>query len=154
MSSTLNIRKLKGIKLELRDPMSFSNKSVVLLLSILTGLFISFLILVLSGVSGSALWKEFVVYIFTSEKNLSSVLVQASPFVVAGLAAAVAFRARFWNIGIEGQMIFGSIAATYIAINDVGAEPMRLLFMFIAAGFGGVFWILLPAYLKIKFPKN
>ena len=100
MSSTLNIRKRKGIKLELRDPMSFSNKSVVLLLSILTGLFISFLILVLSGVSGSALWKEFVVYIFTSEKNLSSVLVQASPFVVAGLAAAVAFRARFWNIGI------------------------------------------------------
>ena len=51
-------------------------------------------------------------------------------------------------------MIFGSIAATYIAINDVGAEPMRLLFMFIAAGFGGVFWILLPAYLKIKLDVN
>ena len=51
MSSILNIRKRKGIKLELRDPMSFSNKLIVLILSILTGLFISFLILVLSGVS-------------------------------------------------------------------------------------------------------
>ena len=97
MSSTLNIRKRKGIKLELRDPMSFSNKSVVLLLSILTGLFISFLILVLSGVSGSALRKEFVVYIFTSEKNLSSVLVQSSPFVVAGLAYWYRRTDDFWK---------------------------------------------------------
>ena len=100
MNSIQNTSKRKGLKLELRDPMSFTNKLIVLILSILTGLLISFLILVLSGVSGLALWKEFVVYIVTSEKNLSSVLVQASPFVVAGLAAAVAFRARFWNIGI------------------------------------------------------
>lgn len=149
-----NITKRKGVKLELRDPMSFTNKFIVLILSMFTGLFISFVILVLSGVSGSALWKEFVVYIATSEKNLSSVLIQASPFVVAGLAAAVAFRARFWNIGIEGQMIFGAIAATYIAINDVGPESARLLLMFIAAGFGGVFWIMLPAFLKIKLDVN
>ena len=86
MNSIQHISKRKGVKLELRDPMGFANKLIILILSILTGLFISFLILVLSGVSGSALWKEFVVYIVTSEKNLSSVLVQASPFVVAGLA--------------------------------------------------------------------
>ena len=55
---------------------------------------------------------EFVVSIFTNAQSLSAVLVQAAPLLIVGLAAAVAFRVRFWNIGIEGQMIFGAIFCT------------------------------------------
>jgi ABC-type uncharacterized transport system permease subunit len=144
----------RRVNLEIREPMGLLAKSLVLLVSVLIGLAVSVCILIASGVSASDLWNEFIVYIVTSPKNLSAVLVQSVPLMIAGLAAAVAFRARFWNIGIEGQMIFGAIAATYIAINDLGPEPLRLVLMFMAAAIGGIGWILLPAILKIKLNIN
>lgn len=144
----------KRFNLEIREPMGLLAKSLVLLMSVLLGLVISVILLVVSGVNAWDLWNEFVVYIVTSQKNLSAVLVQAVPLIIAGLSAAVAFRARFWNIGIEGQMIFGAIAATYIAINDIGPEATRLGLMFLAAACGGIAWIMLPAILKIRLAVN
>ena len=129
-------------------------KTFILSTSILLGLIISAFILISSGVNAAELYNEFIIYIFTSPKNLSAVLVQAVPLIIVGLSAAVAFRARFWNIGIEGQMIFGAIAATYIAINDIGPEYFRLFLMFLAAAIGGIFWIILPSILKIKLDVN
>lgn len=142
------------LNLEIREPVGLLAKTLILLISVLFGLTISIFILIASGVNASDLWNEFIVYIFTSQKNLSAVLVQAVPLTIVGLSAAVAFRARFWNIGIEGQMIFGAIAATYIAINDIGPESMRLTLMFLAAAAGGIGWIILPAIIKIRLNVN
>lgn len=146
---------LRGrLHLELRQSIGPVAKFQVLLASFLFGLLVSAIILVASGVSAGDLWNEFVVYIATSPKNLSAVLLQSVPLTIAGLAAAAAFRARFWNIGIEGQMIFGTIAATYIAIHDIGPESMRLGLMFAAAACGGTGWILLPVFLKVRLQVN
>ena len=142
------------LNLEIREPVGLLAKTLILLISILFGLTISIFILMASGVNASDLLNEFIVYIFTSQKNLSAVLIQAVPLMIVGLSAAVAFRAKFWNIGIEGQMIFGAIAATYIAINDIGPESMRLTLMFLAAAAGGIGWIILPAIIKIRLNVN
>ena len=40
-------------------------------------------------------------------------LTRAIPLIFTGLAAAVAFRAKFWNIGAEGQLYMGALAATF-----------------------------------------
>ena len=37
-------------------------------------------------------------------------LVKAAPMILTGLAVAVAFRAKFWNIGAEGQLLAGAVA--------------------------------------------
>lgn len=111
-------------------------------------------ILNVSGVGLSDLYDEFVVSIFTNAQNLSAVLVQAAPLLIAGLAAAIAFRVRFWNIGIEGQMIFGSIACTLVAKNDFGPEGLRLLTMMLAAAAGGMFWIAVPGFLRLRLGLN
>ena len=118
--------------LEVRQDMPRSRQLAILAGGLLAGLAIAATILMLAGVGLADLYSEFVVSIFTNTTSLSAVMVQAAPLLIVGLAAAIAFRVRFWNIGLEGQMIFGSIFCTLVAINDWGPEWARLAAMFIA----------------------
>jgi ABC-type uncharacterized transport system permease subunit len=68
--------------------------------------------------------------------------------------ARIAFRARFWNLGLEGQMVWGAIGATAVSMWQVGPEPLRLPLMFAAAIGCGLLWVLGPAWLKLKLGVN
>ncbi|MCB1502663.1 MAG: ABC transporter permease [Bauldia sp.] len=140
--------------LEIRQHVSLLRQTVVLLAGLVIGLAATAIVLIAAGVGLGAIYDEFVVSIFSSSMSVSAVLVQAAPLLVVGLSAVVAFRVRFWNIGIEGQMIFGSIFATFIAIHDVGPESVRLPLMFVAAAIGGMLWIVVPALLKLRLGIN
>lgn len=154
MSDVARTRRFGRINLEIRDDMPLWKQSLAFLAGVAAGLFISVLILLVSGVGLSALLNEFVVFIFTSPKNISGVLVQAGPLIIVGLSAGIAFKARFWNIGIEGQVIFGAIGATLVAINDIGPPSLRIPMMALFAALGGMMWILLPALLKLRLRIN
>jgi ABC-type uncharacterized transport system permease subunit len=142
------------LNLEIRQHVPAWQQVLVLAGGLAAGLAIAAVLLILSGVGARALAQEFVVSIFSSPRNLAAVLVQAPPLLIVGLGAAVAFKARFWNIGIEGQMIFGSIFATYVATTDLGPEWLRLALMFVAAAVGGLLWILVPALLRLRLGVN
>lgn len=129
-------------------------QGLVLMGGLLLGMALATAILVACGVGLSDLVQEFVVSVVTSPASLSAVLVQAAPLAIVGLAAAVAFRVRFWNIGIEGQMILGAVAATAVAIHDIGPAPWRLALMMLAAALAGMTWVLAPALLKIRLGLN
>lgn len=148
------LKMFESYHLEARQSVSFLSNCFVYSMAVLTGLLISVMILVFSGLTVSNLWNEFVLQLLTNPKNLSAVIVQSTPLILAGLAAAIAFKARFWNIGIEGQIIFGSIAATFIAINDIGPTSLRFLIMGLASALGGIIWIALPVFLKIRLQIN
>jgi simple sugar transport system permease protein len=144
----------KRFNLEIRHDVSNLQRFLLTTAGLAAGLLITVLILMGWGVGLADLYNEFVVSIFTSTQNLSAVLVQSAPLLVVGLGAAIAFRVRFWNIGIEGQMIFGSIACTLIAKNDLGPENVRLFLMIAAAAFGGIGWILVPGILRLRLGIN
>ena len=81
-------------------------------------------------------------------------MTSSTPLVLVGLASAAALKLRFWNIGVEGQMWLGCIAATGVAIFDIGPDSLRLPLMFIAAAAAGACWIGIPAFLKLRFRVN
>ena len=56
----------------------------------------------------------------------SITLVRSVPLILTGLAVALAFRAGVWNIGAEGQLYAGAVAAAFVALNG-GALPRVLL---------------------------
>ena len=145
---------LNRLNLEVRAGNSLTRQIIINAVGLGTGLVIAALVLVVAGVSPAALLKEFVVSIFTSPRSFSAVIVYATPLVIVGLSASIAFRALFWNIGIEGQVIFGAIGATLVANNDLGPEGIRLFTMGVAAAIGGMLWIALPALLKLKLRVN
>ena len=87
---------------------------------------------------------------------ISETLTRATPLILTGLSAAVAFKARLFNIGAEGQLYAGALAA--VAVGGLhGGEgfglPVWLLFpgMMLAAALAGALLLLGPALLKNKF---
>ena len=78
---------------------------------------------------------------------LAETAVNATPLILAGLAVTLAFRAGLFNIGAQGQFIFGAIAASYIGFNFEFAPAIHvflaLLAGVIASGvYGGIVGIL------------
>jgi len=140
--------------LEVREYMPPLQTAAVIGCGLLAGLFFSALMLIAVGVRPADLLNEFVVSIFSSARNLRAVLEFAAPLTIVGLAAALAFKARFWNIGIEGQIIFGAIGATLIANLDVGPPGTRLLLMAAAAALAGMAWMALPLFLRLRLGIN
>ncbi|TSE08219.1 ABC transporter permease [Mesorhizobium intechi] len=81
---------------------------------------------------------------------ITETLVRAAPMIFTGLAVAVAFRAKFWNIGAEGQLLAGAVASCLVgAIPMPGALAMLLMAIVGAAAGGAV--ALVPATLRVKF---
>ena len=140
--------------LEIRENMSTPKQALVIAGGLVAGLFISAMMLMIVGISASDLLNEFVVSIFTSSRSINAVLALTAPLTIVGLSAAIGFKARFWNIGIEGQVIFGAIGATLIATYDVGPEQVRIVLMAIVAAIFGMAWMALPLFLLLKLRVN
>jgi simple sugar transport system permease protein len=92
---------------------------------------------------------------FGSRFALTETLTRATPLILTGLSVAVAFRARLFNIGAEGQLYAGALAAVAVGGLHGGAGfdlPDGLLYclMMLAAMSAGATLLLLPAWLKTR----
>jgi len=88
---------------------------------------------------------------FGSRFNSVETLVKAAPLVFTGLAVAVAFRAKFWNIGAEGQLLAGAMAAAFIGgLEGLPAWTLAPLMILGGAVAGGL-WASIPATLKVRY---
>lgn len=88
---------------------------------------------------------------FGSAYGLSETVVKSIPLMLSGVGLALAFRARFWNIGAEGQLLIGATCATALALAYPEWPKLVLLpGMFLAGFVGGALWGLIPAVLKAR----
>ena len=142
------------INLEVRQAVSPWRQVRILGCAVVIGLAISAAVLIAAGVKPAALLDEFVLEMFTDSENFHSILFQAAPLIFVGVGAAVAFRVRFWNLGIEGQMIWGGIAATFVSLHQIGPPALRLPFMMVFAGIAGMGWIAIPVWLRMRLRVN
>ncbi|MGI9487983.1 MAG: ABC transporter permease, partial [Geminicoccaceae bacterium] len=73
------------------------------------------------------------------------------PLIFTGLAAAVAFRARFYNIGAEGQLYAGALAATFFGTGLITLPPMLMIPLLILVGaLAGGALLIVPVLLKTR----
>ncbi|HEX6468135.1 MAG TPA: ABC transporter permease [Streptosporangiaceae bacterium] len=68
---------------------------------------------------------------------LSETLTEATPLIFGGLAIGLAFQAGMFNIGGQGQLIFGAIAATYVGFTVTGPPVIALIAGVVAGIVGG-----------------
>ena len=78
-------------------------------------------------------------------------LVRATPLLITGLAVALAFRAGIWNIGAEGQLLAGAVAATWLGTHWTAPHYPGVVVMFAVAALAGALWAAVPALLRRKF---
>jgi general nucleoside transport system permease protein len=82
----------------------------------------------------------------------SATLVRATPLLLVGLAVALAFRAGVLNIGAEGQLLVGAIAASAVALwLDALPKPVAVAMMILAGATAGAAWAGIAAVLRHRF---
>jgi general nucleoside transport system permease protein len=145
-------RRIGRFTLDMRQAISPWKQGGILAGSLAIGLIISVAILDLAGIAPLDLARE-LAGVFNAD-SLRSVLVRGAPLILVGLGAGLAFRIGFWNLGLEGQMVFGGIAATAVSIYEIGPESTRLIVMGIAASIGGMLWVMLAYWMKARFRVN
>lgn len=86
---------------------------------------------------------------------LPQLLVKAGPLILIANGLALGFRAGIWNIGAEGQYIMGAVAAASAALIFYPSQSVLIWPLMIVAGaLGGMFWALIPAFLRVRFGTN
>lgn len=76
------------------------------------------------------------------------------PLLLAGVGLVLAFRAQFYNIGAEGQLLAGAVAATGVALFTPIRGVWVIPAMFAAGFVAGALWGLLPSLLKLRLHVN
>jgi ABC-type uncharacterized transport system permease subunit len=123
------------------------------IVAIVAALLTSGALIALDGANVLDAYWQILVGAFGTRLGITETLTRATPLMLTGLAAAVAFRARLWNIGAEGQFYIGAITVAAVASTlFAGWPPVLLIPASLAAGaIGGMLMLLLPLGLRLRF---
>jgi ABC-type uncharacterized transport system permease subunit len=106
---------------------------------------------ILAGANPLDAYYAYFIAPLTREFTLLEVLNKATPILFTGTAVAIAFRAGYWNIGVEGQLLMGAVAAAGIGQLVEGWPTLLVLPLMIGGGaLAGAAWALVPALLRVK----
>ncbi len=86
--------------------------------------------------------------------GLSESLVRAIPLLLVSTGLAASFKTGFWNIGAEGQLLAGAMAA-FVLIRALSLPaPLMIPLLFLTGFAAGAVWAGIPALLKVKLEVN
>ncbi len=84
--------------------------------------------------------------------GIGELLLKATPLILCGVGLAIGFRSNVHNIGADGQLTMGAIAAGCVALYFGDVEAGWLLpLMLLAGALGGMAWAAIPALLRTRF---
>jgi general nucleoside transport system permease protein len=123
---------------------------IPVLILIVTFIITSSLIL-MRGVNPFEAYYHLLIAPLSNQVSLLEVLVKATPLLLTGVAVTFAFATGYYNIGAEGQLYAGAIAAAWLGITLGGIPPILAIPIMVLGGFiAGMAWALIPALLKVR----
>ena len=149
-------KKMPLIRLAKRDSMDPRKVWAIRLGSILIALLLGSLVILITGNNPFTAYGTMISGALGKKTAIRQTVKIAVPLLGCALAIAPCFRMRFWNIGAEGQITAGAIAATYFGLYWVNKLPsvLLLIVMALAAALAGGIWGLIPAFFKAKWNTN
>lgn len=156
-------RELTGIGVDWRSAL------LVPVLAIITALLVGVIVIILTDLEALRLWgsdpgqawsltwasiyngyKALFVGSFGSLRAVSETMLGAAPLILGGLSVGIGFRAGLFNIGTEGQMLIGGMAAIWVG--TVLSLPifLHLPLALLGAAIGGGIWGAIPGLLRAK----
>ena len=127
-------------------------RAAAIILALLTGA----LLIAALGHNPIAVYRDMVTGSLATKTARAATIRIAVPLLGAAIAIAPAFKMKFWNIGAEGQILAGGIAATYFALFYYDKMPriVLIIVMFLAGALAGGIVGLIPAVFKAKWGTN
>lgn len=121
------------------------------LAAIFIGTLIGFIMVALFGYNPIEVFVTLLKGAFGSAKNIATSLRWATPLMFTGVAAALSFRGGMFNFGIDGQLYFGSLAATIVGVTCTGVPGIILIpMMMLTSMVCGALWAFIPAFVRVK----
>ena len=123
------------------------------LIAVAVALGLSGVLIALAGAPVFEAYGRILTGAFGSRLATTETLTRTIPLILTGLAAAVAFRARLWNIGAEGQLYLGGIAVAAASANLLGGLPgiVQIPLLMAVGAVAGMVLLLIPLWLRLKF---
>ena len=107
------------------------------------------------GKSPLAAFYAFFIEPLTTQYGIGEVLLKTGPLLLIAQGLAIGFRAQVWNIGAEGQLLVGAIAAGALALHFNTSDSIWLLPGMVCAGtFAGAAWAGIAAWLRTRYNAN
>jgi simple sugar transport system permease protein len=130
---------------------AWADAVLVPLISILLAALISALVILAIGHNPVEAFSIMVKESLTSSRGIGNTLYYTTNFIFTGLAVAVAFHARMFNIGGEGQVLLGGLGVALVCLYVPWPHwTLALVGATVTAGVFGAAWALIPAYLQAK----
>ncbi len=119
-------------------------------LTILIALLIGYVILLFATDKANEAFKWFLLGPLSTKRRIVELLNRTTPLIFTGLAVSVVFQAEIFNIGAEGQLFFGAVAATFAALYFPHIKFLQIILVMLFAMAAGGAWAAVPAYMKAK----
>ncbi|MUZ73423.1 ABC transporter permease [Agrobacterium vitis] len=123
------------------------------IMAIVAALAISGILIAIAGAPVLEAYWRILIGAFGSRLSTTETLTRATPLMLTGLSAAVAFRARLWNIGAEGQLYLGAITVAAASSHLLGDFPpaIQIPALLILGALAGMVLLLVPLWLRLRF---
>jgi general nucleoside transport system permease protein len=112
---------------------------------------VAVVLLAILGKSPLRVADAFFIQPLSSVNGLSEIVLKTGPLLLIAQGLAVGYRADVWNIGAEGQLIIGGIAAGMLALTFPDSQSVLLLpAMIVIGGLAGAVWAGIAAFLRVR----
>ncbi len=119
--------------------------------AVILGIIAGAIVMIVSGYDPIAGYSALLNGAFGDRYYIGETIRQVTPYILAGLAVAFAFRTGLFNIGVEGQLIVGWLAAVWVGVAFELPKVIHLPLAIVAAAFAGALWGFIPGFLKARF---
>jgi simple sugar transport system permease protein len=145
------MREILGFTFEKRKRVSNLWQALMAIFAIIIAMLISSILILSAGADIREAFSALYAGAFGSWKAVIETLIKASPLILTGLAVSIAFRGKIWNIGAEGQLWAGAMAAYWVSANFTQLPRPLIFLSILAASFAaGAVWGFIPGFLKAK----
>lgn len=143
-----------GLHVAQRAPMAAWKAALLRVAAVLLALVVGGLILLCLGYNPLLVYQTMLNGALAKKTARASVVRNAVPLAIVALGVTLAFKMKFWNIGAEGQICIGAIAASFFAYSFDWPSWLLLTVMAVAGFIAGGLWGLIPAIFKTRFGTN
>ncbi|HDI32133.1 MAG TPA: ABC transporter permease [Thermofilum sp.] len=144
------------IKIERRSVTTPRLNALIPFVSVLISLLIAAAVFAFQGIDPLTAYKAIFIKSFGTIKGITHIISKLIPLLLCGVGLIISFRSNLSNIGAEGQIIIGALAATWIALYALPSVSPSIVIpcMFFLGFLAGGAWAAIPAILRIKFNVN
>ncbi|ASV84255.1 branched-chain amino acid transport system / permease component family protein [Ochrobactrum quorumnocens] len=139
------------MRIERRETRPVALVATAPVIAVLVAFVLAGLLIACAGAPVFESFRQIAIGAFGNKLSITETLTRATPLMLTGLAAAVAFRSRLWNIGAEGQFYMGALAVVAFGTQLQLPAPLLIPLLLIVGAIAGMIFLLIPLGFRLRF---